>query len=283
MPATNGWGPEGRPAAVCVTFDNLGEVCELGLGLWPTDRPLGTHPSVTRELPRVLELLDDNALKTSFFFEGWGTQLYPDAVHGVVAAGHEVACHGWKHEPTGSLPPAEGLATARQGVAALRELGIDVKGFRPPGGRIGPLEPQVLRELGLEYCAPAGTAAGTTDGMPYLPFLWTAVDALFYFPPFAPLREGHGLPTAPPGPRAFQAAIDTDIENTIADGGLLIYVMHAFLLTEEEKMATLARLLARVAADDRLWAAPLAEVAAFVAADPARFEGRAELERNSWM
>lgn len=266
-----------------MTFDNLGEACELGLGLWPTDRPLGTHPSVTRELPRVLELLDRHGLRTSFFFEGWSAQIYPASVADVVAAGHEVGCHGWRHEPTGSLPPTEGLATARRGVAALRELGVDVQGFRPPGGRIGPLEPKVLRDLGLDYCAPAGTAPGTVDGTPYLPFLWTAVDALFYFAPFAALRERNGLPQQPPGPEAFQRAIDADLERTIAEGGLLIYVMHAFLLTDEERLATLARLLARVAGNDRVWSVPLAEVAAFVTADSARFEGRAELERNSWM
>lgn len=282
MTAGEGWGPQGRRAAVCVTFDNLGEVCELGLGLWPADRPLGTHPSVTRKLPAVLDLLAAAGLRTTFFFEGWGAQLYPDAIRQVLAAGHEIGCHGWKHEPTGSLPPDEALAVARQGVAALRELGVDVRGFRPPGGRIGPLSPAVLRDLGLGYCAPAGEAPGSDDGVPYLPFLWTAVDALFYFEPFAPLRAGLGLPADPPGHDAFQAAIDHDVEHALATGGLLVYVMHAFLLTQPERLAVVERLLQRIAGDERIWMAPLGEVAGFVAARPERFAGRAALERDSW-
>lgn len=278
----HGWGPDGRPAAVCVTFDNLGEVCELGLGLWPTDRPLGTHPSVANELPRILDLLDAAGLRTTFFFEGWGAEIYPEAVASVLARGHEVGCHGWKHEPTGSLPPEEALAVARRGVEALRAQGVDVRGFRPPGGRIGPLDPAALRALGLSYCAPAGVAPGSDDGIPYLPFIWTAVDALYTFEPFAPLRAGLGLPHDPPGHGAFQEAIDRDVERTIAQGGLLIYVLHAFLLTEPERMQTVERLLQRVAGDDRLWMTPLAEVAEFVAADPERFASRADLERASW-
>lgn len=283
MTQSTGWGPEGRPAAVCLTFDNLGEVCELGLGLWPTDRPLGTHPSVTKELPRIVELLDEHELRTTFFFEGWGAEIYPDAVANVRAAGHEVGCHGWKHEPTGSLPPDEALDVARRGIQALRDQGVPVTGFRPPGGRIGPLEPPVLDELGLRYCAPAGTAPGSWDGKAYLPFRWTAVDALFYFEPFAPLRRGQGMAPETVGPREFQTAIDADVAQTLGDGGLLIYVMHAFLLEDPERMAVVERLIARVAADDRLWTAPLDEVASFVLADPGRFEGKADLERHSWM
>lgn len=280
--SSKGWGPDGKRAAVCVTFDNLGEVCELGLGLWPTDLPLGSHPSVTKELPQILDLLDAAGLKTTFFFEGWGAEIYPEAVASVIARGHEQGCHGWKHEPTGSLPPAEALDAAGRGIAALRAQGVDVRGFRPPGGRIGPLDPAALRDLGISYCAPAGTAPGTVDGMPYLPWLWTAVDALFYFGPFQPLRKGLGLPDDPPGHEAFQEAIDRDVERTIEEGGLLIYVMHAFLLTEPERMRTVERLLQRVAADNRLWMAPLSEVAAFVRADPDRFEGSAQVETASW-
>jgi hypothetical protein len=29
------WGPQGRRASVSVTFDNLGEACDINMGRWP--------------------------------------------------------------------------------------------------------------------------------------------------------------------------------------------------------------------------------------------------------
>jgi hypothetical protein len=45
------WGPDNRRAAVSITFDNLGEAADLERGLWPKDKPLGQHSSVTHSLP----------------------------------------------------------------------------------------------------------------------------------------------------------------------------------------------------------------------------------------
>jgi peptidoglycan/xylan/chitin deacetylase (PgdA/CDA1 family) len=231
----------------------------------------------------VLALLARHGLRTTFFLEGWSAERYPATVAAVAEAGHEIACHGWQHEPTGSLPPEEGLATAARGVAALRGLGLEVEGFRPPGGLVGPLTPPALAELGLRYASPAGTAGGSVDGAAYLPFPWVGVDALFYFPPFAPLRTAHGYPEAPLGPDALQAALDEELARTVAAGGHLVLVFHAFLLGPPERLALVDRFVGRVLADERLWVAPMRDVAAFVLAHPERFAGRAELAEHSWM
>ena len=105
-------------AALTVSFDNLGEVTELARGEWPADEPLGRHFSVTRALPRILGLLDELGLRATFFVEGRNTEIYPDALVGLDAAGHEVAYHGWCHEQWAELSPRREVELLRRGVEA---------------------------------------------------------------------------------------------------------------------------------------------------------------------
>jgi peptidoglycan/xylan/chitin deacetylase (PgdA/CDA1 family) len=106
---------------VAVTFDNLGEASEIEQGAWPAGRPRGRHSSVVRALPRVLALLDDVGLRATFFVEGINAELYPDALRGIVAAGHELACHAWCDWQ--ALKPAEEAAVLTRATEALRALG----------------------------------------------------------------------------------------------------------------------------------------------------------------
>ena len=73
---------------ISLTFDNLGEVSALARGQWPAGEPLGRHFSVTRSLPRILELLDGLGLRATFFVEGLNAELYPDTLRRLDAAGH---------------------------------------------------------------------------------------------------------------------------------------------------------------------------------------------------
>ena len=53
--------PDGRRAAVSLTFDNLGEAAEIQLGLRRADDQRGGHWSVVVRLPIVLEELAGGA------------------------------------------------------------------------------------------------------------------------------------------------------------------------------------------------------------------------------
>ena len=121
---------------VSLTFDNLGEVADLERGRWPADAPLGRHASVTRTLPRVLELLASADVRATFFVEGLNAELYPDALRSIADAGHEVAFHGWQHERWAELSPDEERESFERGVTALDALGLRPVGFRPPGGEL---------------------------------------------------------------------------------------------------------------------------------------------------
>lgn len=243
-------------AAHSITFDNLGEVTALARGEHPAGEPLGRHPSVTRALPRILGLLEATGLRATFFVEGRNTELYPDALAEIAAAGHEVAHHGWCHEAWAGLGPEEEAAVLERGVRALEALGLRPDGFRPPGGALTAATLPLLRDLGFSYCSPAGDAVAVRDGVAVLPFAWPAVDAFHYLDRFAEHRGGD----APHPPAVFAA----ELARALDAGGPVVF--HAFLLTEDdERVAVLEHHLRAVRARvDRgdLWCAPLRDVAA---------------------
>ena len=228
-------------ATVSVTFDNLGEAAELERGTWPDGEPLGEHFSVRECLPELLALLAREDLRATFFVEGLNGELYPTVLQGLRAAGHEVACHGWRHEPWHEVrDEAERLARARDA------LGGPI-GFRPPGGRLNDHTTEHLAALGYRYCSPAGEREGRLGGFAVLPFRWALIDAYFYLPHFGPLREANGDSAEPLEPAAVRervlAALDAH-----ADGHLTL-IFHPFLLTAApDALAVVADVLARVAA-----------------------------------
>jgi len=245
------WGPEGRRAAVTVSFDNLGEVTDLQRGNWPEREPLGHHFSVTRALPRILELLEELNLRATFFVEGLNTELYPDTLRDIAAAGHEVAYHGWCHEPWSELDRGQEVELLRRGIAAMGELDLRPHGFRPPGGNLASTSLRTLRELEFSYCSPAGGVVEVRDGIAILPFDWQLLDAYHYLPRFGPMRErdqrsADELPPSRLG-ETLRAAIGRD--------GHLSLVFHPFLTEPEERFEIMQAALEAVTRAD-VWCAP---------------------------
>ena len=224
-------------ATVAVTFDNLGEASELERGWWPEDEPLGQHHSVTEALPRVLGALDEARLRATFFVEGLNTELYPETLVDLDARGHEVACHGWRHENWARLDPEAERASLARSVEGMRALGLAPAGFRPPGGKLTAATPALLRELGFGYCSPA--AGATAGDVPVLPFRWELLDAYHYLPHFA-ARRGQEAPLPPSALRetVFRALDEAD--------GFLALLFHPFLADTEERLAVIRDALVRV-------------------------------------
>jgi peptidoglycan/xylan/chitin deacetylase (PgdA/CDA1 family) len=261
------WGPGRHRAAVSLSFDNLGEVTDLARGLWPSDEPLGRHFSVTQALPRIRALLGELGLRATFFVEGRNTELYPDALLGLAADGHEVACHGWCHEPWAQLQRDREATLLERGARALAALGLQPAGFRPPGGRLTASTPALLGELGFTHCSPAGRGAGVHEGILLLPFRWTAVDAYYCLPRFAALRErDRGAADALP-PAAHAAALRAALEEAVALGGHVSLLFHPFLLEDAVRFGVLRAVLEEVRALERdgvVWCATHRDAAAWV-------------------
>jgi peptidoglycan/xylan/chitin deacetylase (PgdA/CDA1 family) len=228
--------------AVLLTFDNLGEAADLERDLTPP-APVGEHPSVTVALPALLEMLRGLDLRATFFVEGINAGLYPEAVRAIAGGGHEVGLHAWRHERWSELEASEQDALLHRSVDAFAGLGLEVDGFRPPGGELGPQTLAGLAAHGVRWCSPVGTRAERRDGVAVLPFRWPLVDAFHRMEAFADLRREYGEAPSPRSPRATADALMAGLE---ADGPAVL-VLHPFLLVGEDERGEAERVLRWVA------------------------------------
>lgn len=275
--------PDGRAATVSLTFDNLGEAAEIELGLRGAQEPRGGHWSVVSALPVVLEELAGAGLSATFFVEGVNAEIYPDALAEIAAAGHEVGYHAWCHEDWGGLSAAQEAENLDRGLAALRGIGLDVAGFRPPGGLIGEATAELLAARGVRHCSPAGSAPGLDGGVAVLPFAWPAVDVFHVLPQFAALRAHVSGSEQAGGPDAVRDALLAAVDQAVADGGHAVLVLHTWMA--EGVRDALHDVLARCAAgaaSGELWVARCDAVAGWVAAHPRDFATGPLLDRTSW-
>jgi len=69
------------------------------------DAPISER--VVRNTERLVEVLDDHAVKGTFFVQGMVAEAFPELVSSLVADGHEVQAHGYSHRPLHGMTPAE--------------------------------------------------------------------------------------------------------------------------------------------------------------------------------
>jgi peptidoglycan/xylan/chitin deacetylase (PgdA/CDA1 family) len=274
-------GPDACRAAVSVTFDNLGEAADLERGLWPEDEPLGRHFSVQRTLPRILNVLEELGLRATFFVEGLNAELYPDALLEIAASGHELGYHGWRHEYWPNLSPSEETRLLERGVHKMHELGVRPRGFRPPGGRLTPLSPELLEDIGFTYCSPAGLGIGILGNLVVLPFEWRLIDAYYYLPRFGGLRETATGSSEPLSPSRFRETLSSALQGVVRDGGHLTLLFHPFLEEQEDRfeiMRGALEELRNLAEDHIVWCAPYRDVASWVRGRPGAFGNELQLD-----
>jgi peptidoglycan/xylan/chitin deacetylase (PgdA/CDA1 family) len=249
--------------AVLLSFDNLGEAADLERG--KAHGPIGDDPSVTVGLPRALEALAALDLRATFFVEGLNAEIYPEALRDIAAAGHEVGLHGWRHEVWDALSPDEEDEILGRGVAAFAGLGLEVEGFRPPGGGLGPRTLETLAAHGLRWCSPAGEHPGRTAGVACLPFRWPAVDAYHRLESFADRRTSWGDRAVVAAPQEAADALIGALD-TLGDDPLVL-ILHPFLMLSDAEAQEARRVLGHVAdlvARGERWVAPGRELAALV-------------------
>lgn len=138
---------------VCLTFDFD------ALSVW-----LGNYSPVTPAMlsrgeygarvgvPRILNLLAVYKLPATFFVPGHTAESFPDTVEAILAAGHEVAHHGYEHRDPSTQNPDEERRSMERGVQVLeRFLGHPPLGYRSPSWDYSPATLSLLVEYGFLY------------------------------------------------------------------------------------------------------------------------------------
>jgi peptidoglycan/xylan/chitin deacetylase (PgdA/CDA1 family) len=249
-------------------MDNLGEAQEVNRGLWPPGKPVGSHPSVLDQLPRMLHLLDTYGVKATYFAESWSLNVYSDVVKDMLSRGHEIAWHGYQHETWSSLSEDEEIENFQKSWEHAKDFGIKYRGFRPPGGSVNERTYDLLHKHCVRYVSPLGQAHGTEHGIIVLPFDWKCVDAFYYMEKFAGIRKSYGEQGEVLSPSDFKAFVLEKISTVCDKGGYISILFHPFLQTSDEKLAVMNDVLNSISNNPAIWCAPCDEVAKWLIKNP---------------
>jgi peptidoglycan/xylan/chitin deacetylase (PgdA/CDA1 family) len=101
--------------------------------------------------PAVLDALDEIGARATFFMLGEQLMRHQDIGREVVARGHEVALHGFAHEPHEKLTPQQARDDIARGLGAVEAAtGRRPRFYRPPYGRFSDASYDACRKLRLE-------------------------------------------------------------------------------------------------------------------------------------
>jgi len=110
---------------------------------------------VEHSVDRLLELLGDHYTRATFFVLGEIAELHPGLVRRIAAQGHEIACHGDRHEDVYRQSPGDFRADIRRAKARIEDVvGDHVVGYRAPNFSIGRAQGwayQILLDEGFRY------------------------------------------------------------------------------------------------------------------------------------
>lgn len=265
--------PDGKKAAAAFTFDVDGESPLLTadpkfaklMGLM-SHQAYGPLVGV----PRILDLLRDTGVRSSFFVPGYIALRYPDQVKQIVADGHEIGHHGHLHEQLPGVSREEEQGFLDRGFEALRKVaGVEPRGYRAPLWESNWHTPEMLGNAGFLYDSslmdadvPYELAYGTEGkSIVELPINWILDDWNQYA--FIPGFSGSGLVETPrKAVELFRSEFDAQRE----EGSFFVLTCHPFLSGRPGRAAELKKFIEYVKSCDDVWLAPMEEIAAHVRA-----------------
>ena len=128
---------------------------------------------VEANMERILAIYERHGVKATFFTLGWIAERYPAMVRRIVAAGHELASHGYGHLRASDQDRAQFDNDIRSSKALLEDIGGQaVLGYRAPSFSIGHRNLwalETLQEAGYRYSSSIYPIAHDHYGMPDAP------------------------------------------------------------------------------------------------------------------
>jgi peptidoglycan-N-acetylglucosamine deacetylase len=136
----------------CLTFDF--DVLSAWLfrgATTPTQVSRGEFGLVGAE--RILDLLARHGIESTWFVPGHTLDTYPDVCRRIAGAGHEIAHHGYLHEPPALLATrdTEERVLIRGNEAIKKITGAYARGYRSPSWDLSPHTVELLLSHGFHY------------------------------------------------------------------------------------------------------------------------------------
>jgi peptidoglycan/xylan/chitin deacetylase (PgdA/CDA1 family) len=259
--------PDGAQVAVALSFDSDHETTALRDNeLSPGRLAQGEYGSRTAA-PRILDLLDRFSAPATFFMPAVSALIHPDEARSYVAAGHEVAAHGWIHERNMLLPADDEAILMRRALDTLEHVcGIRPLGVRTPSWDFSESTLDVIAEAGLVYDSSLMAdddcyellAHGRPTGIVEIPVDWIRDDA----PYFVMDRYGSARPYATP--RSVLQLWCDEFDAAYQDRGLFQLTLHPHVIGHRSRMVVLEQLLKHVSGHPGVWIPTHADIAQYV-------------------
>ena len=251
---------------VCLTFDHDNASSMISRKLTsPTMISRGDFGIVA--VPRILDLLRQHDIPTTWFIPGHTIESYPSCVHQVVEAGHEIGNHGWTHRIPSTLGRDGEEEELVRGNTAIKALtGHNPTGYRSPSWDLSPHSVDLLIKHGfiydssmmghdiLPYQARQGDETELLEPMRFgadsplveMPVSWSLDD----HPHFEFMRtEQTILPGLMNARAVFQNFADEfTYMKKHAEWGVLTYTFHPHVVGRGQRMLALEQLIETLAA-----------------------------------
>lgn len=217
-------------------------------------------------VPRILKILARHEITSTFFVPGYTAVRYPDVVRSIVDEGHEIAHHGYLHEPMAGLSAEEEATILDRGIDALEKVtGLRPVGYRAPMWELNWHSPQLLSDRGFLYDSslmdadhPYELAVGATS-LVEIPIQWALDDWEQYC--FVPDFSGTGLIESP---AKVGEMWRLEFDAMRAERGCFVLTNHPFLTGRPSRAAALESLVAYACSLDDVWVTHLGAIAEHV-------------------
>lgn len=145
--------PDKKRIALCLSFDIDAET------LWLTRNDINARHLVhlsrglyatKQALPRILNMLDEEQLKATFFTTAYTAEIHPEIIKYIADQGHEIGYHGYMHEVKDTYDEENALMDKVDNI--IRNLtGKRSVGVRMPDGIIHDFHKQLWLDRGIIY------------------------------------------------------------------------------------------------------------------------------------
>ena len=198
--------------------------------------------------PRILGLLEREAIPASFYIPGYVAETHETLVRDIAQAGHEIAHHGYMHEPPATLTKVEEADVLDRGLEILERItGERPRGYRSPSWELSRDSLDLLADRGFLY-----DSSLMGDDLPYwvgepgrriveIPVQWELDDAPYFT--FAPSLGARNVMASPEHVYQVWSAA---FEGAHHYGQAFVLTMHPYITGHPGRLRMLERLIAYI-------------------------------------